>query len=327
VAWTASTSEMQDASMLAEKMLEEDLAQLKAAKETLATKPKELSVPGDQMLAMEASQLKTAKDTELLKAIRVRFIEEGPDRTIDLTTKYPKQCTVEGVSAQETVRELRKKIAEQERVPVEDINLFSTNTVFTDKLLLADLYVDWMGFGLEDWPPRFISKPRIRGFEIYVDVPACRDTSVWENGRMQSYFDRQLIFDVQASTKVAELKAMIASRTGIPAKRHKLTAHIRESLRDAGRFVPLESDNTTMGELQLEKYCVAIRFEKSQFDENGDFVFDDAYWDEAGYHPQPSNTWIPADSLCDRSRPDANKVDPTQPLSIVSDRRAKEQQG
>jgi hypothetical protein len=303
-------------------MLQEELAQIKAKESS--SRSKELSVPSEQLLGIDTSQLNAAKDAELMKAIRVRFIDEGPDRTVDLTTKYPKTVTVEGVSAQQTVLELRNKISEQERVPIEDINLFGNNTVITDKQLLADLYVDWMGFGLEDWPPRLISKPRVRGFEIYVDVPASRDTSVWENGRMQSYFDRQLIFDVQSSTKVAELKAMIFTRTRIPAKRHKLTAHIRDSLADAGRFVPLDVDSKTMSDYELEKYCVAVKFEKSQFDENGDFVFDDAYWDESGYHPQPSDTWIPLDSLCDRSRPDANKVDPVQPLSIVSDRRAKE---
>merc|ERR1719382_2248056 len=145
---------------------------------------------------------------------------------------------------------------------VEDVNLFGQNTVLTDELALADLFVDWMGFGLEDWPPRFISKPRVRGFEIYVDVPACRDTSVWDAGRLQSYFDRQLVFDVRADTKVAELKAMIAARIGIPAKRHKLTAHVRESLQDSGRYVYLDDDNKTMGDHQFDKFCVAVKFEK-----------------------------------------------------------------
>mmetsp|Transcript_85672 Transcript_85672/g.247386 ORF Transcript_85672/g.247386 Transcript_85672/m.247386 type:complete len:283 (+) Transcript_85672:127-975(+) len=276
-----------------------------------------------QLLEVDAGQLRNAKDSELLKPIRVRFIEEGADRTIDASTKFPKNCTIEGFCAQQTILELRQQIADQEKIAFQDVNLFGPNTAFPDKLLIADCYADWMGFGLEDWPPRFISKPRIRGFEVFVDVPASRDTSVWENGRMQSYHDRQLVFDVSSGTTVSELKAMIAKRINIPAKRQRLTAHLRESLRTSGRYVLLR-DEKTMGDYRMEEQCVAIKFEKSQFDENGDYIFDDAYWDDTGYHPQPPGTWIPQDSLCDRSRPDASKVDPTQPLSIVSDRRAAE---
>merc|ERR1719378_858281 len=83
-------------------------------------------------------------------------------------------------------------------------------------------------------------------------------------------------------------------------------------------------DAKTMSEYELEKYLVSIKYEKQMFDENGDYIFDDAYWDEKGYHAQPLDTWIPMDSLADRTRPDAQKVDPAQPLSIVSDRRQKE---
>lgn len=277
-------------------------------------------------LEVEAAQLRAAKDAELLKQVRVRFIDEGADRTIDQFTKYPKQCTIEGVSAQQTVFELRQAIAEQEKLDVQDVNLFGNATVFTDDLVLADCYVDWMGLGMEDWPPRFIAKPRVRGFEVAVDVPASRDTSVWENGRMQSYMDRTLLFDVTATTRVSELKEMVAKKIGIPAARQRFTAFLRGSLKEAGDYVVL-ADDKNMADYDIEKKCVAILLEKNLFDENGDYVFDDAYWDEAGYHPQPANAWIPQDSLCDRSRPDANKVDPAQPLSIVSDRRAKENQG
>lgn len=284
---------------------------------------KDPGLPPAQMLEVDASQLRNAKDSELLKPIRVRFIEEGPDRTVDAATKYPKNCTVEGFCAQQTIFELRQQIAAQEKLALQDVNLFGPNTNFPDKLLIADCYADWMGLGLEDWPPRFISKPRVRGFEVFVDVPASRDTSVWENGRMQSYHDRQLIFDVFPTTRISELKAMIAKKLGIPASRHRLTAHLRASLRNSGRYILLQ-DERSVSDYKMEEQCVAVKFEKSQFDENGDYVFDDAYWDDAGYHPQPVSTWIPQDSLCDRSRPDAGKVDPAQPLSIVSDRRAAE---
>lgn len=289
--------------------------------------PKDPKLPPEEMLEVESAQLRAAKDAELLKTIRVRFIEEGSDRTIDSFTKFPKTVNVEGMSAQETIFELRQKIAEQESIPVEDVNLFCANTSLEDNMTISDCYVDWMGFGLEDWPPRFIVKPRIKGFEVVVDVPAMRDTSVWDNGRMTSYLDRNLVFDVDAHTRVTDLKGMLAAKLNIPGKRQKLTALIRKSLKWEGEYVELSDDLKSLGDYELDKFCVCVKFEKNPFDENGDYVFDDAYFDATGYHPQPIDCWIPQDSIADRSRPDAQKVDPNQPLSIVSDRRAKEAQG
>mmetsp|Transcript_64001 Transcript_64001/g.187800 ORF Transcript_64001/g.187800 Transcript_64001/m.187800 type:complete len:313 (+) Transcript_64001:2-940(+) len=285
---------------------------------------KDGKLPPEEMLEVDVAQLKAAKDGELLKPLRVRFIQEGPDRTIDAFTKYPKAAAIEGISAQETILELRRRIAEQENLALEDVNLFGPSTSFSDNMLIASCYVDWMGFGLEDWPPRFISKSRVRGFEIVVDAPAMRDISTWENGRMQAYNDRQLIFDVEPATKVEELKHLIAQKLSVPAGRQRLTAHLRTSLKHVGHYVELVDGSKTMSDYELDKYCVSVKFSKDPFDENGDYVFDDAYWDAEGYHAQPIDTWIPQDSLCDRSRPDAHKVDPNQPLSIVSDRRQKE---
>ena len=49
-----------------------------------------------------------------MKPIRLRFIEEGFDRTLDDSTKFPKDVVIERFSAQQTIFELRKVIAEQE---------------------------------------------------------------------------------------------------------------------------------------------------------------------------------------------------------------------
>jgi hypothetical protein len=285
---------------------------------------KDPRLPAEEQLEVDVAQLKAAKDAEIMKPIRIRFMEEGPDRTIDDSTKFPKNAMIEGVSAQETILELRQKIADQENMAVEDVTLHVKTTSFDDGMTIAQCYMDWMGFGLEDWPPRFIVKPRVRGFEIVVYIPAQRDTSVWENGRMQSYQDRELTFDVEPATKVEELKGLVASKTNIPVKRQKLTAYLRRSLKSAGEWVELDDNAKTMSEYDLEKYAVFIKFEKQVLDENGDYIFDDAYFDSDGYHAQPVDTWIPMDSLSDRTRPDAQKVDPSQPLSIVSDRRQKE---
>jgi hypothetical protein len=285
---------------------------------------KDPKLPPEEQLEVDVAQLKSAKEAELMKPVRVRFLEDGPDRTIDDFTKFGKNAIVEGMSAQQTILELRKTIADTENLPLEDVNLFTKTTRFDDHMLIGECYVDWMGYGLEDWPPRFIVKGRVRGFEVYVDITRSRDTSVWENGRLQSFFDRHLIFDLEKATKVEELKAMIAQKTRIPAKRQKLTAFLRKELNSPGEYIVLDDNSKTMSDYELEKYLVCIKFEKNPFDENGDLIFDDAYWDEKGYHPQPLDTHIPMDSLSDRSRPDANKIDPTQPLSIVSDRRQKE---
>ncbi|CAE8725337.1 unnamed protein product [Polarella glacialis] len=209
-----------------------------------------------------------------------------------------------------------------EKLDVEDVNIFASETHLADSTLLSDCYLDWAGFGLEDWPPKLIAKPRVQGFEIFVNVPAMRDTSTWDNGRMQHYLEQKLVFDVQASTRVEELKQMIADRIRIPSKRQKLTAHVRSDLISLGQYMELDDDFKTLADFDLEKHCVSIRFEKAQFDENGDYIFDDAFWDEQGYHAQPQDSWIPKDSLANRSRPDAHAVDPNQPLSIASDRRA-----
>mmetsp|Transcript_16004 Transcript_16004/g.34639 ORF Transcript_16004/g.34639 Transcript_16004/m.34639 type:complete len:320 (+) Transcript_16004:56-1015(+) len=306
--------------------LDDELGRLRRASELEQSKSKALAVPGEQMLKIDQNQLRAAKEAELLKGIRIRFLADSPDRTIDQFTSYTRETKVEGMSAQQTVLELRQAVAAQEGMAVEDVVLCGQSTVLTDNVKICDLYVDWMGYGLEDWPPRLIAKPRVRGFELVVDVPASRDTSVWEAGRMQSYFDRQLIFDVQENTTVEEVKVLIERKLGIPAARQKLTAFLRESLGDAGQYIPLQNEKS-MADYKMKQHCVSIKFEKSAFDANGDYVFDDAYWDEEGYHPPPMDSWIPLDSVADRARPDAHKVDPVQPLSIASDRAGRKAHG
>lgn len=109
-----------------------------------------------------------------MKPIRVRFLEEGPDRTIDDFTKYGKNSMVEGMSAQQTILELRQAIADTENIPLEDVNLFTKTTRFDDNMLIGECYVDWMGYGLEDWPPRFCGEaPRqgLRGVRGHPQVP------------------------------------------------------------------------------------------------------------------------------------------------------------
>jgi len=285
---------------------------------------KDPKLPPEKMLDVDEKQLIAAKEAELMKPIRVRFLQDGPDRTIDNKAKFPKVIEVAGVSAQESILQLRQKIARTESMPIEDINIFAAETVLDDRVQLSECYADWMGFGLEDWPPKLIVKPRLKGFEIHVNARPGRDFAEWDKGRLQNYASSHMVFDVLPSTKVKELKDCVAVRTRLPASRCLLTAHLRKSLNSMGEWEELSDDNKTMADYELDKYCVCVQLEKRQFDESGDYIFDDAFWDEQGYHSQPAGCIIAQDSLSDRARPDANSVDPNLPLSIVSDRRAAE---
>ncbi|CAE7511023.1 unnamed protein product [Symbiodinium natans] len=110
----------------------------------------------EKMLDVDSRQIEAAKEAELIKGIRVRFLEAGADRTIDGKSQYPKAIEVPGMSGQATILELRKKIASMEDMPLEDINLFAAETSLTDNVAIHECYMDWMGSGLDDWPPRFV---------------------------------------------------------------------------------------------------------------------------------------------------------------------------
>jgi len=283
---------------------------------------KDPSLPPDKMLGVDQADLKAAKDKSILPPLKLRFIEEGPDRTIDENTRYPKQIVMTGISPQETIYELRHAIADQEGIPVEDVNLFSRSTHFEDHLKIGQCYLDYMGSGLDEWPPRFLVKSKVRGFEVCVDVPAMRDTSHWENGRLITWLDRNFIFDCDTSTTITDLKKFITKKIPIPASRLTLTALMRRSLREAGDYVDLEEESLTLSDYDYHLYGVCIKVAKSPFDENGNYVFDDAYTDIDGYREQPADCWLNPDSLSDRTRPGAHKIDPLQPASIVTDRRS-----
>merc|ERR1711862_703365 len=146
-----------------------------------------------------------------------------------------------------------------------------------------------------------------------------RDTSEWQNGRMNCFMERNLIFDCETSTTVLELKELIAKRMLLPAKRLKLTAHIRKSLKSLGEYIDLDADGKTMLDYEMDKYGVCVKVEKACFDAEGNYILDDAFYDDAGFHDQPADCWMSPDSLADRTRPTAPKADPSQPLSIVTD--------
>jgi hypothetical protein len=287
---------------------------------------KDTTLALEKFLDVEQKHLNDAKTASLMKPMNIRFMADGSDRTLDDFTAYPKQCKVEGVNAQMTVQDLREVVAKQEGMYIEDVNFYVKSTIIPNEYRLGQCFADWMGFGLENWPPQFVVKPRIQGFEVEVTIPAVRDTSVWEGGKMTQFADRTLVFDVQPDSTAGDLKEMIFKKLKIPPKRQSLTAMIHESERSVyGTHVALDDDSKTMKDYGITTFCAKLVLEKNPFDENGMYIFDDAYWDDRGYHPQPLDCWIPNDSLANRSRPDANPVDPNFPTTILTDRRAADQ--
>lgn len=297
----------------------------KYAAPTSFAKVKDASLPTEKYLEVEAKHINDAKTNVLMKPMTVKFTPEGADRTLDDLTNFEKTCKVEGVHAQMTVQELREIVARMERKDVEDVNFYVRSTIIPNHLRIGQCFADWMGFGLENWPPQFIAKPRIRGFEVAVTVSAMRDISVWDGGKLNNFMDRTLVFDVEPSTTVRELKEMIFKKIKIPAHRQLLTAMIHKEERSCfGDPVALDDDSMTMSDYEVDTFCAKLVLEKNPFDENGMYVFDDAYFDERGYHPQPMDCWIPCDSISNRARPDAQQADPNQPTTILTDRRQAE---
>jgi len=295
----------------------------KYAKPTAFAKYKDTSLPTEKYLEVDTKQINDAKTGMSMKPMTIKFISDGPDRTLDENTFYGKQAKYEGCNAQMTVQELREEVAKQENMDVQDVNFYVRSTIIPNNLRVGQCYADWMGFGLENWPPQFISKPRIRGFEVNVFIGACRDISVWDNGKLNYFTDKTLTYDVNAATTVGELKDMIEKTIKIPYHRQNLIAMIHKEERSVmGEHIVLEKDNWTMEDYGVNTFCAKIVLEKKVFDDNGMYIFDDAYWDEKGYHSQPIDAFTPLDSLSNRARPDASEVDPNVPLNILTDRRA-----
>lgn len=295
----------------------------KYAARTTVAKVKDASLPPEEYLEVDLKQLNDAKAKMLMRPMTIKFILDGADRTISDNMTYAKLCKLEGAHAQMTIQELRELVAKQEEMDVKDVNLYVKSTIIPNHLRIGQCFADWMGFGLESWPPQFIAKPRIRGFEVVVTVPAMRDTMLWHAGTLLFYGERALTFDVEPSTTTCELKEFIFKQVKIPAHRQILTALIHKESRSVyGDHVALDDDSKTLSDFGVDASCAKLIMEKNPFDENGMYVFDDCYWDEQGYHLQPENCWIPSDSIANRARPDAHQVDPNSPAAILTDRAA-----
>lgn len=236
--------------------------------------------------------------------LRVRFLDKGPDMTlVDVeTATYRKECVVRGVTPEMHVGDVRRMLAEQEGLVPGSFRLFLPPWEMPDDALVSQCYYQLMGYGMERWPPRFIAKNALRGFEVTVEVPKSRATATFDEEvakflsgpsgpggvpedrpYLTSYAMRSLVYDVQASTTVGEVKRMIEGSIDVPAGRQLLACDVLGE----GR-VAME-DGGVMSDYGMRQRSV-IYFQKNHFDEDGNYVFDDAFFDSEGYHPAPVET-------------------------------------
>ncbi|CAE8634024.1 unnamed protein product [Polarella glacialis] len=253
---------------------------------------------------MDPAALEAAKRLETLPPIRVRILGDVADLTLDEDTEFAKQVLLEGVHGRDTILDMKKRISEQEGIAVADQRLFLAPHELRDETKLGECFVQWAGFGLDDWPPKFVVKPAIRGFEVVVEVPATRDTAIWDlkKQKLKRYGKRRLLFDLLPSTTVRQLKGLIERRLEVPAARQLLSAQMADEEfgqnlnghKGLGYTLELDEDSRTMNDYGVDRRCIMINFRINRFDVNGDFIFeDDAYFDNEGFHPPTQPSWMP----------------------------------
>eukprot|EP00913_Durusdinium_trenchii_P024388 g22897.t1 len=168
-----------------------------------------------------------------------------------------------------------------------------------DEMKLGECYVQWTGFGLDNWPPKFVVKPELKGFELVVSVPAY-DTTVWEQvkgqKKLKKYTTRRLILDLRPHDNVGVVKRIVEQRLGIAVAQQILSAEVAGDLFGAPGpvvlqgighhtyFVDLEDDAQTMQEYAIDRFGLGIYLRVNRFDENGDFDFDHAEFLEEDHH-------------------------------------------
>merc|ERR1719359_2552570 len=143
--------------------------------------------------------------------------------TLDPQSVYEKEIKVEKIDAWATIGEVKKKVEEQGGPPVEEQRVFCATHLLTDTVQIGQCYVNWMGYGMEHWPPKFTVKYVAKGVEVVVDIPGMRDTAVWEGEQLQRLANIFPIFDVNPEEMTAmDVKKMIESKIRMPAHRQQL---------------------------------------------------------------------------------------------------------
>lgn len=257
---------------------------------------------------MDPVSAKAACRHETLPAVPVRLLARGPDLTVDESTDFEKEVLVEGLRGQNTILDLKRRLCQLETIAVDDQRIFLPPHELMDEMTLGQCFVQWTGFGLDNWPPKFIVKPSLQGFEMFVDVPASRDMAVWDTNKqkIRQYGKRRLVFDLNPSTTLAELKTLLQNRLGIPVGRQLLSAQMARRghgysiaiHNDVGYNLELDDDARSMESYGIDASCILLHLRINRFDANGDFIFDDdAYIDDQGFHPPARQSLIKIPSM------------------------------
>jgi len=239
--------------------------------------------------------------------LRIRFFDKGPETTlVDVEKgKYYKEVFIKGVTPEMCVGDVRRMLMEQEGLTTK-FRICLPPWEMPDRALLSQCYYQLMGYGMERWPPRFIVKNELKGFELTIEVPKSRTTATFDaetakfmagaSGPGGVPADRPFItdlcmisltYDVVSTTTVGEVKKMIETSISIPAGRQLLTCDM-ECL---GR-IAMDDNDKTMADYNLKARSV-VHFQKNYFDEEGKYIFDDAYFDHESFHPTPEDSHMP----------------------------------
>jgi len=235
---------------------------------------------------VDESFIQAAQRQEALPALPVRLLAPGTDLSLDDATEFVKQVLVEGLTGQDTVLQLKQKLADKEGLAIDDQRIFLPPHELRDETKLGECFVQWAGFGLDNWPPRFIVKRALKGFEMSLEVPAMRETALWDlsKQKLKRYGKRRLTFDLMPTTTVGELKQLIEHRLGIAAAQHVLSAQMTgpssgynlNGFKDVGYFLELDDNNAKMEDYGIHRSCLGIHFRINRFDDNGDFIFEES---------------------------------------------------
>lgn len=275
--------------------------------------------------------------------LRIRFYDNGNETTLtevegrrhqDSKEMYYKEVFIKDMYPEMEIGELRRRLVEQERL--EDMGHFRICLPpweMPDRALLSQCYYQLMGYGMERWPPRFIIKNALKGFELTIEVPKSRATASFDietakflagpSGPGGVPADRpfctdlcmiSLTYDVFSTTTIGAVKQMIEKSIRIPADRHLLTC----DMTCMGR-VPMDDDSKTLADYDLKARSV-VYFSKNYFDKDGKYIFDDAFFDHEAFHPTPEWSAMP-ETVSTQWRPDQVETPSLDARGYVHDER------
>lgn len=254
-------------------------------------RPSYQAVSDENKRIVDSLVVEHAKSKEFLPPLVVRILGHTQNLTIDETTVFEKKVVIEGLRGRDTISSLKKKLIEDGSIDERSPRIFLPPHELQDETRLGECYVQWPGFGLDSWPPKFVAKQKLKGFETIVNIPAM-DNAVWEivkgKRKLKKFCARRLVLDLTENTTVAELKALIEQHVGIPFGRQILSAELDGtffgSAEGENYIVDLDEDSSSMEQHGIDRFGRIIHLRVNRFDCNGDFDFAQANFLEEGYH-------------------------------------------